>query len=146
MRKGGVQLDGMGSLRRTHACGSVTSPLIGEEVVLAGWVHRRRDHGGLLVGRRRDLGLEDDLDEPGAVAQIHEQELAMIALAVNPAREARGPARVGRAQDAASVAAIAMKGACGAGPVVRHGRKPRVFDWRAKGTEAPEMSRGGGAR
>jgi len=40
--------DEMGGLRRTHACGEVTSALVGSEVVLGGWVHGRRDHGGVI--------------------------------------------------------------------------------------------------
>ena len=54
MSQTGVQLDGMGSLRRTHACGEVTSDLVGSELVLAGWVHRRRDHGGVIFVDLRD--------------------------------------------------------------------------------------------
>jgi len=40
--------DEMGGLRRTHACGEVGSALVGSEVVLGGWVHGRRDHGGVI--------------------------------------------------------------------------------------------------
>ncbi len=49
-----VGLDGMGSLRRTHACGEVSPALVGREVVVAGWVHRRRDHGGVIFVDLRD--------------------------------------------------------------------------------------------
>ncbi len=48
------ELDGLGSLRRTHACGAVTAALVGESVVVAGWVHRRRDHGGVIFVDLRD--------------------------------------------------------------------------------------------
>jgi len=40
--------DEMGGLRRTHACGEVVGALVGSEVVLGGWVHGRRDHGGVI--------------------------------------------------------------------------------------------------
>ena len=50
----GVELDGMGSLRRSHRCGEVMSSRVGDEVVLAGWVHRRRDHGGVIFVDLRD--------------------------------------------------------------------------------------------
>src|SRR3954462_11062075 len=33
---------------RTHYCGLTTEALLGQTVSLCGWVHRRRDHGGVL--------------------------------------------------------------------------------------------------
>ena len=54
MKVDGVQLDGLGDLRRSHKCGVVSTDLVGREVVLAGWVHRRRDHGGVIFVDLRD--------------------------------------------------------------------------------------------
>ncbi|OGT35448.1 MAG: aspartate--tRNA ligase [Gammaproteobacteria bacterium RIFCSPHIGHO2_12_FULL_37_14] len=39
---------------RSHYCGQVTIQLLGQEVQLAGWVHRRRDHGGVIFIDLRD--------------------------------------------------------------------------------------------
>mgnify|MGYP000297044324 CR=1 FL=1 len=39
---------------RTHKCGEVTKQQLGESVALCGWVHRRRDHGGVIFIDLRD--------------------------------------------------------------------------------------------
>ena len=44
----------LGSLRRTCYCGEVGTHQIGQEITLMGWVHRRRDHGGLIFIDLRD--------------------------------------------------------------------------------------------
>ncbi len=39
---------------RSHYCGQVTEQQVGETVTVCGWVHRRRDHGGVIFIDLRD--------------------------------------------------------------------------------------------
>jgi aspartyl-tRNA synthetase len=49
-----VELDFLGDLRRTHSCGQLRATDTGKRALLMGWVHRRRDLGGVLFVHLRD--------------------------------------------------------------------------------------------
>jgi len=67
-----AELDGMGSLRRSHRCGEIMSASVGDEVVLAGWVHRRRDHGGVIFIDLRDkTGIVQVVFRPESAPDAH---------------------------------------------------------------------------
>lgn len=66
------QLDPLGTVRRTHYCGVLRSAHIGQDVVLCGWVHRRRDHGGVIFADLRDrTGLAQVVFKPDIAPVAH---------------------------------------------------------------------------
>jgi aspartyl-tRNA synthetase len=48
-------METMGTLRRTNMCGELNKDQIGREVVLMGWVQKRRSLGGLIFADLRDI-------------------------------------------------------------------------------------------
>jgi aspartyl-tRNA synthetase len=60
-------------LKRTHSCGALTAADVGREVVLFGWVHNRRDHGGAVFIDLRDReGVTQVVFEEDVRPEVHE--------------------------------------------------------------------------
>src|SRR5665648_913867 len=58
---------------RTHWCGEIGLESVDQDVRVAGWVHRRRDHGGLIFIDLRDRsGLLQLVFDPQVDAQAHD--------------------------------------------------------------------------
>ncbi len=55
---------------RSHYCGQVNEQLLGQEVTVAGWVHRRRDHGGVIF--------VDVRDREGLLQVVFDPDLAQV--------------------------------------------------------------------
>ena len=70
---------------RTHYCGELNSSFVGEEVELTGWVHKRRDHGGVIFLDIRDRSgiaqvvYDPDTEESFAVADMVRNEFVLHA-------------------------------------------------------------------
>jgi aspartyl-tRNA synthetase len=81
---------------RTHTCAQLTRAEVGEQVRLSGWVHRIRDHGGILFIDLRDhYGVTQLLCDPDSPAFAEVEKLrAETCIRVDGEVKARDPALV----------------------------------------------------
>ena len=76
-----VAPENLGAWQRSHRMGEVNAALVGETVTLMGWLHKTRDHGGVLFVDLRDYsGLVQVVFHP----QVLDETL------MNRAKAARG--------------------------------------------------------
>ncbi len=93
-----VALDFLGELRRTHMCGAIRATDAGNTVVLMGWVHKRRDHGGVIFVDMRDReGIAQVVFHEDVDPEVHKRaELVRpeYVIAVEGKAQLRGPGAV----------------------------------------------------
>jgi aspartyl-tRNA synthetase len=71
---GSVPLDFLGDLRRTHTCGELRASDAGSRALLMGWVHRRRDLGGVIFIHLRDRdGVSQVVFHADADPRVHQK-------------------------------------------------------------------------
>jgi aspartyl-tRNA synthetase len=70
--------DKLGDMRKTHTCCELGADDVGMEVVLMGWVQRRRDHGGVIFVDLRDReGITQVVFNPEVSPKVHEKAHAI---------------------------------------------------------------------
>ena len=79
---------------RSHYCGQLDRTQIGEDITVAGWVHRRRDHGGVIFVDLRDreglLQVVFDPDTPEIFAEAERIRGEYVLIRARPPARATG--------------------------------------------------------
>ena len=67
-----MKIDSMDNLRRTCLCGEVNESMIGQNIILMGWVQNWRDHGGVIFIDLRDrAGIVQIVFNPEVNKDVH---------------------------------------------------------------------------
>src|SRR5580698_365682 len=108
-----VPLDFLGDLRRTHTCGQLRASDTGQTAVLMGWVHRRRDLGGVFFIHLRDRdGVTQIVFHADAGPELHAKAEMLgseYVIAVEGTVAKRAPETVNAALDTGEVELVATK-------------------------------------
>src|SRR5580698_1179960 len=108
-----VPLDFLGDLRRTHTCGQLRASDTGKTALLMGWVHRRRDLGGVFFIHLRDRdGVTQLVFHADAGAELHAKAELLgseYVIAVEGSVAKRAPETVNPALDTGEVELVATK-------------------------------------
>jgi aspartyl-tRNA synthetase len=108
-----VPLDFLGDLRRTHTCGELRPANTGQRGLLMGWVHRRRDLGGVIFIHLRDReGVTQLVFHADAGAELHARAEALgseYVIAVEGTVARRSPETVNPALPTGEVELVAEK-------------------------------------
>ncbi len=133
---------------RTHKCGDLRKEHVGQTVTLSGWIHRKRDHGGVLFIDLRDTyGLTQcvvDQDSPllNEIEKWRPESVITVTGRVKDRREGTGNAKMSTGaielyidkavvQSAAEVLPLQVAEQDGAGEDIR--LKYRFLDLRREG-------------
>ncbi len=108
-----IPLDFLGELRRTHSCGALRASDAGSRALLMGWVHRRRDLGGVIFIHLRDReGVTQAVFHAGMDSAVHEKAELLrseFVVAVEGRVALRSPDTVNPALDTGEVEVVAEK-------------------------------------
>ena len=108
-----VSLDFLGELRRSHDCGALRASHVGSRVTLMGWVHRRRDLGGVIFIHLRDReGVSQIVFRADADPAIHsraEQLRSEYVVAIEGIVEARSAETINSSIPTGEVEVVAEK-------------------------------------
>jgi len=107
-----VPLDFLGDLRRTHSCGQLRASDVGKTALLMGWVHRRRDLGGVFFIHLRDRDGVTQVVFHGDSGDLHAKAEMLgseYVIAVEGTVAQRAPETVNPALDTGEVELVATK-------------------------------------